>query len=211
MNFEERITRKSALEVDDSISCYMGQCAQQSDRAYEIFYNFLKEIRPARILEIGTGCGGFTVFLSMACEELGLQTKIITYDIYKPGAYDALIERGVEVNLENVLIGAPAWHSVTPYVVDFIQQDGVTLVLCDGAYKPGEFRVLSQYLKSGDLIMAHDFAEDRELFDTKINKKIWNWLEIQFSDIKDVMEQNNIIRYKKDEFQECVWCAGIKL
>lgn len=215
MNFTERISKKSNLDMDDSISCYTSKdgifvCAQQSDRVYEIFFSFLNETKPARILEIGTGSGGFTMFLSLSCEELGLDTKIITYDIHKPGAYDDLIKRGVEVNLKNILYGNPTWTSVDDYVIDFIQQSGRTIVLCDGAYKPGEFRVLSQYLKPNDIIMAHDFAENREFFEESINKKIWNWMEIQYSDVKDAMESNNLSRFKKEELQQCVWVAGIK-
>jgi cephalosporin hydroxylase len=210
INFKERITKKSNLEENDSISCYKNHCAQQTHNVYEVFHNFLQEVKPARILEIGTAAGGFTMFLSLTTEELGLQTKILSYDIHTPPwGYDELRSRGVEVNVKNVFIGEP-WESVEQYVIDFIKQEGTTVVLCDGGWKIGEFRVLSKYLKPGDFILAHDYAENKEVFQEHIYKKIWNWMEVKYTDIQEYMETNRIVRYKAEEFQRCAWVAGVK-
>ena len=51
---KEKITRKSNLEVDDSLSAYDGHTCQQNHHCFEAFFNLLSEVRPARILEIGT-------------------------------------------------------------------------------------------------------------------------------------------------------------
>ena len=57
---EENITRRSDLEQNDSLSAYLGDTAQQNPNAFKVFYNFISEVKPKRILEIGTSLGGFT-------------------------------------------------------------------------------------------------------------------------------------------------------
>ena len=51
---KERITKFSNLEIGDSLSSFDGHAAQQYHGAYEVFYNFIKDVKPVRILEIGT-------------------------------------------------------------------------------------------------------------------------------------------------------------
>jgi len=70
MNIQENITRFTDLENNDSLSAFMNHTAQQSHFAYEVFYNFIKETKPKRILEIGTALGGFTEFLFIIINEL---------------------------------------------------------------------------------------------------------------------------------------------
>jgi hypothetical protein len=67
---KERITKFSNLEIGDSLSSFDGHAAQQYHGVYEVFYNFLKDVKPVRILEIGTALGGFTAFLKICCNEL---------------------------------------------------------------------------------------------------------------------------------------------
>ena len=66
MEYEDKVYKKSNLEHNDSISTYDCWGAQQNPNAFEVFYNFLNEIKPLRILEIGTSLGGFTSFLNYA-------------------------------------------------------------------------------------------------------------------------------------------------
>ena len=73
---KERITKFSNLEIGDSLSSFDGHAAQQYHGAYEVFYNFIKDVKPVRILEIGTALGGFTTFLKICCNELELNTNI---------------------------------------------------------------------------------------------------------------------------------------
>jgi len=37
----------------------------QSEQEVEFMWNLLKELKPKKILEIGTGCGAFTTMLSL--------------------------------------------------------------------------------------------------------------------------------------------------
>lgn len=102
------------------------------------------------------------------------------------------------------------YSEVKQDVIDFIRNDGLTIVLCDGGYKIGEFNILSKYIKKGDYILAHDYAFDREYFDKNIYLKVWNWHEISESDIIKSCEKNKLKDYQRELFQSVVWVCKIK-
>ena len=95
-------------------------------------------------------------------------------------------------------------------VIDFIQSDGITIVLCDGGWKIGEFNLLSDYIKSGDFILAHDFSNSREIYENEIKNKIWNWCEITEDDIKDAVNKHNLKSYNQGLFSQAVWVCKYK-
>jgi len=203
------ITRKSNLENHDSLSCYLTHCAQQSHRVYEVFDVFIREIRPAQILEIGTASGGFTAFMKLICNDYGLNTQILTFDIREPAwTFQSLRDMGVDARVENIF--GENYLSVKEDVQDFIKQSGTTIVLCDGGWKIGEFNILSKYLKPGDFILAHDYAENREMFEQNFYMKIWNWFEIGRDDINSAMLENNLIKYQPDIFESAAWVCTQK-
>lgn len=208
MNIQENITKFTNLEIDDSLSAFMGHTAQQSHNAYQIFYDFIKEIKPNRILEIGTALGGFTEFLKIIIDELDLDTKILSYDIYERPWYYQMIEKGIDVRVENIF--NEDWTGIIPEVEEYIKENGITIVLCDGGWKIGEFRVLSKIIKPGDFILAHDYSYNKEIYESEIKNKIWNWCEITENDIKDSVIENNLKPYKEDIFAKAVWTCKIK-
>lgn len=208
MNIEQNITRKSNLEIDDSLSCFMGHCAQQTHNAYRVFYDFLSEVKPSRILEIGTALGGFTQFLKISVDDLKLDTKILTYDIYSKDWYPDLIKNGIDLKVEDIF--HENYTSCKQEVLDFIKSEGVTVVLCDGGNKISEFKLLSKSLKIGDYILAHDYATNKEVFETQINKKIWNWIEIVESDIETSCKVNGLVDFNKEKFNSAVWTCKKK-
>ena len=205
---KERITKFSNLEIGDSLSSFDGHAAQQYHEAYEVFYNFLKDVKPVRILEIGTALGGFTAFLKICCNELGLNTNIRSYDINSNPWYKDIINMGVDIRVENIF--SDGFESMDEEVINYIQGDGLTIVLCDGGWKIGEFNLISKYLKNDDFILAHDYAENKEKFELNIKNKIWNWHEISESDIKDACIINNLNDYNREVFESVVWVCKIK-
>lgn len=205
---EKNITKSSNLETNDSLSCYLGHTAQQNPHAYRAFYNLLREVKPSRILEIGTGMGGFTMFLKLTCSELGIDTDILTYDIHSNQGYQALEALGINVKIENIFNNR--YSETKQEVVEYIQKDGTTVVLCDGGSKVGEFNMLAKFLKVGDIIMAHDYATNSEYFNSNIYMKFWNWLEIQDSDIDLCVKKYNLNSYMQDEFTPAVWVCKIR-
>jgi hypothetical protein len=208
MIFENKITRKINLEENDGLSSFMGMAAQQTHEVYEVFYNFLNEVKPVRILEIGTALGGFTQFLKWVSEEINHPIDILSYDIYGRSWYDDMINSGIDVRIEDIF--TDNYQGVKQEVIDFIRQDGVTVVLCDGGNKIGEFNVLSNFIKSGDFIMAHDYGENKEVFETKINRKLWNWFEISNDNIEESCVSNNLDYYNKETFENVVWTCRQK-
>lgn len=205
---KENITRESKLAEHDSLSSYLGHAAQQNHYAYEAFYNLLNEVKPSRILEIGTAMGGFTMFLKLTCNDLRLNIPILSYDIHGRQEHSTLIESGVDVRIENVF--NDNYSEVKQEIIDYIQQDGTTLVLCDGGWKIGEFNLLSKFIKQGDIIMAHDYASTTDYFNNHINLKFWNWLEIQDSDIQGAVSNNNLEPFMQEQFTQAVWVCKIK-
>ena len=93
-----------------------------------------------------------------------------------------MVEKGIDVRVENIF--NEDWTNVKQDVIDFIQQEGVTIVLCDGGWKIGEFKIFSKLIKDGDYILAHDYSYDKVTYENEIKNKIWNWCEITESDIE---------------------------
>jgi hypothetical protein len=209
MIYIDKITKKSNLVENESISTYDHKwSAQQNYKAFETFFYFLKEVRPKKILEIGTSIGGFISFLNHSCKILELDCHIISLDINSYPYYDELISDGIDLRIENVF--SPNYDSVSEYIIDFIKSEGTTIVLCDGGDKKKEFNILSDYLKVGDFILGHDYCVNQEYFEENINKKIWNWLELTESDIQESCKRNNLVDYRQDIFQNVVWVCKMK-
>lgn len=208
MNIQENITRFTNLEMNDSLSSFKGHTAQQSHNAYQVFYDFISEVKPKQILEIGTALGGFTEFLKIIIDELGLETTILSYDISERPWYSEMINKGIDVRVENIF--SDDWKNVKQEVIDYIKKDGVTVVLCDGGWKIGEFNILSKFIKEGDYILAHDYSYDKNTYENEIQNKIWNWCEITEEDIKDAVIENNLKSYNHDKFSKAVWVCKVK-
>ena len=208
MKIQEEITRFTDLEANDSLSAFRGHTAQQNHGAFKVFYDFIKDVKPKRILEIGTSLGGFTTFLKIVCDNLNLDTNIRSYDINRHSWYDDIIKLGVDIRVENIF--TEGFKDFSEEVKEYIRQDGATIVLCDGGWKIGEFNVISKYIKNNDFILAHDYAENKEVFETKILNKIWNWHEIQKSDIQNSIDSNNLIEFLPEIFSNVAWGCFIK-
>jgi cephalosporin hydroxylase len=204
---EQRITKKTNLLANDSLSSFDGHSAQQFHDVYQVFYDFIKEVKPKRILEIGTALGGFTMFLKTITEELELNTKILTFDISARPWYSDMVKKGIDVRVEDIF---GDFKDVPEDIKNFIRSEGTTIVLCDGGWKIGEFNLLSKFIKQGDFIMAHDYCVDKSTFEKEINNKIWNWLEIVEDDISEASKENGLEFYNQNKFSKVVWVCKYK-
>jgi len=168
-------------------------------------------------LEIGTSHGGLTLLIRDVLDKVSLpDTPLRSYDVIEAERHwlTKRIENGgnIELIIKNVFN-----H---PYdqldevngeeIIEFIQRPGCSIVMCDGGSKKNEFKILSEYLKSGDIIMAHDYSQDEEYFKEHILDKIWNWMEIQESDIEESVLKHNLEPFMAKEFQDVVWVCKIK-
>ena len=192
---------------------YKGLTIMQHKSIGDKFDKLIKEIKPERIIEIGTSYGGLTLLLRDLLDTNDLsKSRLITYDINTPEGLKNYINKGVKIELhvENIFNHNYNKLENGKNVIDLIKSNGTTLVLCDGGSKINEFNILSEFLKVGDVIMAHDYAPNKDYFDKHIHNKIWNWFEIQDSDINESCEQYNLIPYMEEELRNVVWVCKIK-
>jgi len=177
---------------------YKGIFTQQNKNFYPAFEKLIAQENIVRVLEIGTATGGFI----RAVRDL-TNAEIITYDVIETKHKATLEENNISVNVKSVF---DDYESVE----DYISGKGQVLVLCDGGNKIKEFDVFSKLLKSGDIIMAHDYSYDENLFQAYIKNHVWRWCEIQYKDIAMAVETNNLEPVLTEDFQEAVWTCWKK-
>ena len=177
---------------------YKGIFTQQNKNFYPAFEKLFAQENIVRVLEIGTATGGFI----RAVRDL-TDAEIITYDILETKHKATLEENNISVNVKSVF-------EDYENVEDYISGKGQVLVLCDGGNKIKEFDVFSKFLKSGDIIMAHDYSRDEDLYQAYIKNHVWRWCEIQYKDIAMAVETNNLEPVLTEDFQEAVWTCWKK-
>lgn len=173
-------------------------CTQQPE-AFDVFGKVVQDFD--NIVEIGTHHGGFSLWLHLTKKP---STNFYTFEV-DSGVIQIPSEYGVNVVLADCF---------SPQGIQLIQQvitsDGKTLVLCDGGNKIHEFQFFSRFLKSGDVIMAHDYSTDQVQFDRDMKSKGWIKPEICFSDIEDSVRSNGLDKFMYDEFCSVFWGSFIK-
>jgi len=192
---------------------YKNLTISQHTSVPKSFEILIKKIKPKQVLEIGTSFGGLTLLIRDLLDKNGLtETKLITYDVYDPVYLRENVSKGsnIDIRVKNVFNHQYNELIDKDEISEIIQSNGVTLVLCDGGSKKNEFRILSDYLKPGDVIMAHDYAPNETYFQEHINNKIWNWLEIQDTDINESCVKNNLVPFMEEDFTQVVWVCKIK-
>lgn len=196
---------------------YKNLAISQNENAESFFDQLIEELRPSRVLEIGTFHGGFTLVLRDLLDKNNLQDSVLkTYDteIQKyliPKAKDI---KNLEIVTKNLFgYSYMEWRNEESKeeIKSFIDEGSPTLVLCDGGCKKCEFMLISPLLKKGDVIMAHDYAPNREYFEEHIKGKIWDWMEIQDSDIKKSVASYNLLPYMQEKAQLAAWACKIKI
>lgn len=190
---------------------YKGYTAQQHNDFYDVMKQFINEVKPSRILEIGTAGGGFILAIRDILNDIGLtEVPIKTYDVYESPYYDELRKKNIEINIEN-LFDQPYLNLIKPEkIVPYIQEKGVTVVFCDGGHKIGEFNSIAPYIKKGDYILAHDYINTWENYQENFKGKIWDWCEIEEKYIQDVSIKENLEFYNEEKFNKIVWVCKIK-
>lgn len=181
-----------------TIFSYKGQSAIQKMGVHEAFdklYQNTKQQPFKRVIEIGTDYGGLTNFL--ADHPLSDRAEVYTYDINP--------HRFVSHNSKIKFIVKDVF-AIQEELGELISSSGRTLLLCDGGNKREEFKTFHKYLKPDDVIMAHDYAPNKEVFEEQYINKIWNWQEFQDS-YADFL---SLEPYLQDIFANYAWCIRIK-
>jgi cephalosporin hydroxylase len=194
---------------------YDGISMEQNPNVVFKFKDLFEEIKPNLIIEIGTFHGGLTLLLRELLNEINLSdTKLITYDVNIP---QYLIEKNdqnsIDIRVKNLFSeNYSDWAGIIEVneIKDLISNHQRIVILCDGGSKKNEFRMISPLLKSGDVIMAHDYCPNSNYFETNMKNKVWNWMEIQDSDIEDTVSSENLKPYMFEEFLEVAWVCKVK-
>lgn len=185
--------------------------AQQRDYAFEALSILFSKTLPSQVIEIGTSFGGTTQFIREELNELGLaDSYVLSYDVTEKKWYDKQRQTGIDIKVENIFSRSYKEIIKPDEIKEAIQRDGTTIVLCDGGSKVNEFNLLAQFLKPGDIIMAHDFIDTLDNFKENYYDKIWNWREIGIEDIQHTCDVYNLIPFMQDIFNEAVWACRIK-
>ncbi len=161
--------------------------------------------RPARIVELGTGCGGLSVLFQIYATAVG--ARFTTYDLHVHGtAARGLFERlGVDARVRD--LEAP--FTIAEIARD-LQSPGVTLLVCDGPDKAAEVTRFAPYLKTGDLVMAHDFAESHDAFMREGRDRTWNYCEITDADITAAITACGLEPVSPDLLAPGAWMCKVK-
>jgi cephalosporin hydroxylase len=185
---------------------YQGYAAMQHVAAIDVFRRFIARVRPQRILEIGTAQGGFALALRHLLDEAGLSEAVIkSLDINRLPWFETLEQSNLELITEDVFNPAYSALKKPDLIIPFIREPGVTVVLCDGGYKIGEFNLLARYIKEGDYILAHDYIETETAFQQDFLGKVWDWHEVREVDIAESCREYGLEDYQRDEFGSVVW------
>ena len=177
---------------------YKGIFSQQNKNFYPAFEKLFAQENIVRVLEIGTATGGFI----RAVRDL-TNAEIVTYDI-KETKHKATLEEN------NITVKVQSAFDDFDFIEQYISAENQVLVICDGGNKPKEFEVFSRLLKPGDIIMAHDYSRDEELYRVYIKHNVWRWCEIQYKDIALAVQEYNLQPLLTEEFQEAAWTCWKK-
>lgn len=188
---------------DQMFFTYRGVPVHQNGYVGDVFRALFRTFKPVKVLEIGTADGGLTILLRDLLDEAGLKaTDLWTCD---PIVRDRphLIHPGIMYYAVDALNS-----SVLEYHVKYAE--GPALVLCDGGNKVAEFNHYAKFLRSGDVIMAHDYAPDHHYFKNVMQNQRWNWWEIQHSEIVESCLRYELDEFMQEEFQRVAWACRRK-
>lgn len=185
---------------------YFGLEMGQNQHAVIVWDTFLKYLESqktpvSRIIELGTGAGGFSVLLSIYCKIRG--ADFVTYDmpnvtftLKHKELFEALSidHRIADLNLPDVYAE----------VADRIQEDGLTLLLCD-ARKEKDWNDFSSSLKGGDYIAAHDYSPTEKYFWEKMVGKTWSFLYIDDERIQESCDKYHLESCFPEMFLSAAW------
>ncbi len=154
------------------------------------------------IIEIGTFTGVFTQWIS---EKVSDSCKIISYD--NNPAYRTVGD------LNNVIFRVCDFFNLETLseIKSSITLSGRTLILCDGGDKETEFKILSRFMKEGDVIMLHDYEHDP--LEYEYIKETIGWPTVQeshFSNLERYLPELNLFPYRYEDFKNVLWGSFTK-
>jgi hypothetical protein len=157
------------------------------------------------IVEIGSYNGGLSSYIFDNRKENAL---FVSYDI-DPTINMVTNNQGrTDIDFR---IGDCFEESVFNEIAELISKEGKTLLICDGGNKTREFNDFAQYLKKGDIVILHDYADDEVEFKEYTDYWQWPyWIETHFNDIKHTVEEQDLEKFEYSKFNFFLWGSFIK-
>lgn len=185
-----------------SLYSFFGLKMQQH-HAFLYFFNcFLNEMAFKHIVELGAGHGGLTYLLNLKSSID--KTEFYSFDCSHYRWHD----RDLKATNAPLVIGDLFAVEQSSVIEHLLKAPGKSLLLCD-AVKAKEFERFVPFLKSGDFVMVHDFAQDDTKAESNKTDKVWQWAECKLADLQIVGQANGIVRIP--DFEPMVWFCGMKL
>jgi len=168
------------------------------------------------IIEIGTDNGGFSVWLY---KNKRPEALFLTYEL-EPS--HVKIPKNHEVN-DSIRYCDCFSPDIIDSISSLIASRDKTLILCDGGAKTKEFDIFSKFLKIGDVIMLHDFADspnESENYSAVksrlLSTGLWDGIGFEVHESSLNMVQSSIDsvgleKYKYLDFLSVLWGSFIKL
>jgi len=193
-----------------------GIMTQQNLNIVDAFKDLFLDKKPEKILEIGSQSGGLTLCLGYILNSLGMNDVYVElYDVKDISGSKYVSEKfkNIQFKIDNLF--SDSYLELNPnkkeYVSEFFNSTKPIIVLCDGGSKRNEFNILSNFLRSGDVIMAHDYSPNHEYFTTVTKPSgVWQWHEICDNDVKGCMERNNLSFFMHEKFKNAAWLCTVK-
>lgn len=179
----------------------------QVEGVEEVFRQFLVSEKFDAVFEIGTLQGGLTHIINDIKVENNLKFKITTIDY---SIRDWLVDTFKNLGIEYLYYDETT-EEFKAFIVEYIKNNKKVCILCDGGNKIDEFKMLAPYLKEGDFIMCHDYVQDKITFKQEYFNKIWNFHEVELTDLQETVEKYNLVQYRKVDFQSKVWVCFQKI
>lgn len=156
------------------------------------------------IIEIGYYRGGLTQWFADHKKE---NAKVIAYDISDNERLNQKFN--FHKDIQFIIADCFSKKSIEN-ISNSIKFGGKVLLFCDGGNKEKEFKIFSEYLKSNDVIMVHDYFDDslNEKYASYVN---WNLpFECKHSDIKSSIQNNQLNPYYYEEFRQSLIGSFVK-
>jgi len=153
---------------------FLGLKLDQTKDAIGVWEIVLRKFPFQRIVEIGTYRGNTSIFFLLYCMRVG--AKFLTYDIKDMRRIKGEFIRKLYKESDCFRLGDV--FKKEQEIKEFITQEGLSIVFCDGGNKEKEFNLFSQHLKLGDIIAVHDWGTEVK----KENLKLNNFKDLGFTD-----------------------------
>lgn len=161
-----------------------------------------------RIIELGTYYGGLTQYLN---DFKRYDCDLISYDL-QPWLCQLPEGHGIDVRKGNFYL-----KKTQREIKELIQDtDKRVLVLCDGGDKVFELSTFCKFLKPGDVIMCHDYAENDEEWHKFTDPIDWEGVYTQpwgstYEEIKGLIGVYVEKHRMYNQFKKVLWGAFVKI